>query len=154
MVHLDWELVVVQLSASLGCRGGHLAFFLSTSVQPETRTRSLFADMQLKPLSPTRHLASIASEKNSSSWNSHFLFLAFALTFRSFWSHEKKNLQSLEHTQVEYISQKYTWDKYTFGKYTFGKYIFWKLHFRISNLSASLIALREKWKVKSEKHIF
>ena len=37
--------------------------------------------------------------------------------------------QSLEDTQVGYISQKYTWEKYTFGKYTFRKYSFGKYTF-------------------------
>ena len=32
------------------------------------------------------------------------------------------NLQSLEDTQVRYISQKYTLEKYTLEKYTFEKY--------------------------------
>ena len=41
----------------------------------------------------------------------------------------KLNSQSLEDTQVEYISQKYTSDIYTFGKYTFGKYTFGKYTF-------------------------
>ena len=42
----------------------------------------------------------------------------------------KINSQSLEDTQVEYISQKYTKEgMYTFEKYTFGKYIFEKYTF-------------------------
>ena len=39
------------------------------------------------------------------------------------------NLQSLEDTQVGYISQKYTLDMYTLRKYTLGKYTFEKIYF-------------------------
>ena len=39
------------------------------------------------------------------------------------------NLQSLEDTQVRYISHRYTLDKYTFGNYSFAKYTFGKYTF-------------------------
>ena len=67
---------------------------------------------------------------------------------------DKINSQSLEDTQVEYISQKYTLDKYTFGKYTFGKYTFEKyalrftLHFSPFTFHFSLRATRD-WKSES-----
>ena len=54
----------------------------------------------------------------------------------------KLNSQSLEDTQVEYISQKYTSDIYTFGKYTFGKYTFGKYTFEKYDLRFTLFEKR------------
>ena len=62
---------------------------------------------------------------------------------------DKINSQSLEDTQVEYISQKYTLDKYTFGKYTFEKYALrFTLHFSPFTFHFSLRATRD-WKSES-----